>query len=99
MLKLIKAISTAISPMPKNTPPPADLDFDVFLRVVVFLPAGRLFVSGHLKGENERDNNSAAVDDAIKRASQVLPLNDDLQYISAVQVLKGMLVYGSSSNK
>ncbi len=55
-------------------------------------------LSGHLKGENEKDNNSA-VDDAIKRASQVLPLNDDLQYISAVQVLKGMLVYGSSSNK
>ena len=49
--------------------------------------------------QNEKDNNSAAVDDAIKRASQVLPLNDDLQYISAVQVLKGMLVYGSSSNK
>ena len=56
-------------------------------------------LSGHLKGENEKDNSSAAIDDAIKRASQVLPLNDDLQYISAVQVLKGMLVYGSSSNK
>lgn len=56
-------------------------------------------LSGHLKGENEKDNSSAAVDDAIKRASQVLPLNDDLQYVSAVQILKGMLVYGSSSNK
>ncbi len=55
-------------------------------------------LSGHLKGENEKDN-SAAVDDAVKRASQVLPLNDDLQYISAVQVLKGMLVYGSTTNK
>ncbi len=55
-------------------------------------------LSGHLKGENEKDN-SAAVDDSVKRASQVLPLNDDLQYISAVQVLKGMLVYGSTTNK
>ena len=54
-------------------------------------------LSGHLKGENEKDNNSAAVDDAIKRASQVLPLNDDLQYISAVQVLKGMIVYGKAN--
>lgn len=56
-------------------------------------------LSGHLKGENEKDNSSTAIDDAIKRESQVLPLNDDLQYISAVQILKGMLVYGNSSNK
>ena len=57
-------------------------------------------LAGHLKGENEKpknsDDNNGEIDEAIKRASQVLPLNDDLQYISAVQVLKGMIVYGKA---
>lgn len=59
-------------------------------------------LSGHLKGENEKSKDEAEnkdVDRAMKSASQVLPLNDDLQYISAVQVLKGMIVYGSTSDK
>lgn len=59
-------------------------------------------LSGHLKGENEKSKDETSSDDmerAMQRASQVLPLNDDLQYISAVQVLKGMIVYGSASNK
>lgn len=57
-------------------------------------------LAGHLKGENEKpknsDDNNGEIDEAIKRASQVLPLDDDLQYISAVQVLKGMIVYGKA---
>ena len=57
-------------------------------------------LAGHLKGENEKpknsDDNNGEIDNAIKRASQVLPLDDDLQYISAVQVLKGMIVYGKA---
>lgn len=57
-------------------------------------------LTGHLKGENEKpknsDDNNGEIDNAIKRASQVLPLDDDLQYISAVQVLKGMIVYGKA---
>lgn len=56
-------------------------------------------LTGHLKGENEKDNTNAKLEKDIKKASQVLPLKDDLQYISAIQVLKGMLVYGNSSNK
>ena len=58
-------------------------------------------LSGHLKGENEKskDEQDKEMDKAMQRASQVLPLDDDLQYISAVQVLKGMIVYGNASNK
>ena len=58
-------------------------------------------LSGHLKGENEKDKNASntAFDEAVKRVSQVLPLDDDLQYISAVQILKGMIVYGNKTNK
>ena len=58
-------------------------------------------LSGHLKGENEKskDEQDKELDKAMQRASQVLPLDDDLQYISAVQVLKGMIVYGNASNK
>lgn len=59
-------------------------------------------LTGHLKGENEKakdEEKDGDIEKAVQRASQVLPLNDDLQYISAVQVLKGMIVYGSASNK
>ncbi len=59
-------------------------------------------LSGHLKGENEKDKGAAsnqAFEDAVKRVSQILPLDDDLQYISAVQILKGMMTYGNTTNK
>ena len=59
-------------------------------------------LAGHLKGESEKskeEEKDNEMDRAMQRASQILPLNDDLQYISAIQVLKGMIVYGSTANK
>lgn len=64
-------------------------------------------LAGHLQGENEKkedsnkkdDKKENSVEDLAKKASQILPSKDDLQYVSAVQILKGMIAYGNSSNK
>lgn len=57
-------------------------------------------LAGHLKGENEKkENDKNSINKLAEQVSKVLPSNDDLQYISALQILKGMLVYGSETNK
>lgn len=57
-------------------------------------------LAGHLKGENEKkESDKSSIDKLAEQVSKVLPSNDDLQYVSALQILKGMLVYGSETNK
>lgn len=62
-------------------------------------------LSGHLVGENEENENAdkqpkeISTEELIEKSNQILPPKEDLQYISAVQLLKGMIVYGNTSNK
>lgn len=64
-------------------------------------------LAGHLQGENEKkdvtvndnENDKNSVEKLAEQASRVLPVSEDLQYISALQILKGMLIYGSAANK
>ncbi|MDE7169312.1 MAG: peptidase S41, partial [Mucispirillum sp.] len=64
-------------------------------------------LSGHLKGENETadtvsakgKDNKNSVEAIAEAEARILPSKEDLQYISAVQLLKGMMVYGGASNK
>ena len=62
-------------------------------------------LSGHLKGENEDSEKESkkakelTTEELIEKSTTILPPKEDLQYISAVQLLKGMIVYGNTSNK
>ncbi len=65
-------------------------------------------LTGHLVGENEKNGGAKAAGDvkqkqeedpvaaAEKALAAVLPPEDDVQYISALQVLKGMMTYGKT---
>lgn len=54
-------------------------------------------LSKHLLGENESGkDNKTNPDEASKTASKILPSLDDVQYMSALQVLKGMMTYGKT---
>lgn len=50
----------------------------------------------HLVGENEKKKQEdKSIEEAIANEKTVLPKSSDLQYISAVQILKGIMQYGT----
>ena len=65
-------------------------------------------LSGHLVGENEKKETSTkevdkkaapiSVEEEGKALNQILPDKTDLQYSTAIQVLKGMMTYGKTTN-
>lgn len=58
-------------------------------------------LSGHLVGENEKKQqkkSQVTVEEEGKLLNQILPDKTDLQYSTAIQVLKGMMKYGKATN-
>ncbi len=60
-------------------------------------------LAGHLVGENENKTSNKkveknqSVDDEAKLLAAILPEKTDLQYTTAIQVLKGMMAYGKTT--